>query len=286
LLPIRNVPAKLFRIDVKDGKAGTVTEPKPPRPLDHTDAMRAHGSVFLLIEGNGKLDKVTVKGDEAEIDTIKDGFAEPVSVTQVGDVGWVAEGKLSYIIGENKGKDPGPFTLADRARRDLPRKRERCSESGAGPIQPDLMCALSVAHKRLQQLDEAACVIGHRPKEGSIGFLDNNHRLLRKPASRACHGDQFRTGIVGMLPSRQIFQGFERTHDLRCRHRVDAGEFADPRLGQRLLLAEPRGASQDHKLRVRQAERLQRRTLSALPRVGDPPQQETGALGRTGEARR
>ncbi|KJC54030.1 hypothetical protein UP10_40815 [Bradyrhizobium sp. LTSPM299] len=105
------VPAKLFRIDVKDGNAGAVTELKPSRPLDHTDAMRAYGNGFLLIEGNGKLDKVTVKGDAAEIDTIKDGFAEPVSVTQVGGVGWVAEGKLSYIIGDNKGKDPGPFTL-------------------------------------------------------------------------------------------------------------------------------------------------------------------------------
>jgi hypothetical protein len=25
--------------------------------------------------------------------------------------GWVAEGKLSYIIGDNKEKDPGSFTL-------------------------------------------------------------------------------------------------------------------------------------------------------------------------------
>jgi hypothetical protein len=31
----------------------------------------------LLIEGNGKLDRVTVKGDEAEIATIVGGLAEP-----------------------------------------------------------------------------------------------------------------------------------------------------------------------------------------------------------------
>ncbi|MBR0900341.1 hypothetical protein JQ616_35780 [Bradyrhizobium tropiciagri] len=105
------IPAKLFKVEVKDGKAGAVTELKPSRPLDHADALRAHGSGFLLIEGNGKLDKVTVKGSEATIDTVKDGLAEPVSVTQVGNVGWIAEGKLSYIIGDNKGKDPGPFTL-------------------------------------------------------------------------------------------------------------------------------------------------------------------------------
>jgi hypothetical protein len=105
------IPAKLFRISAKDGKAGAVTELKPSRPLDHADAMRSFGNGFLLIEGNGKLDKVTVQGDEANIETVKDGLVEPVSVTQVGDIGWVAEGKLSYIIGDNKGKDPGPFAL-------------------------------------------------------------------------------------------------------------------------------------------------------------------------------
>ena len=105
------IPAKLFRIAVKDGKAGEVTELKPSRTLDHADAMRAFGDGFLLIEGNGKLDKVTIKGDEAQVETIQDGLSEPVSVTQVGNTAWVAEGKLSYIIGDNKGKDPGPFTL-------------------------------------------------------------------------------------------------------------------------------------------------------------------------------
>jgi len=73
--------------------------------------MRAFGDSLLLIEGNGKLDKVTIKGDEAQIETIKDGLTEPVSVTLVGNTAWVAEGKLSYIIGDNKEKDPGPFTI-------------------------------------------------------------------------------------------------------------------------------------------------------------------------------
>jgi hypothetical protein len=105
------IPAKLFKVAVKDGKAGAVTELKPSRALDHADAMRAFGDSFLVIEGAGRLDKVTVKGDEAQIEVIQDGLTEPVSVTQVGNTGWVAEGKLSYIIGPNKGKDPGPFTL-------------------------------------------------------------------------------------------------------------------------------------------------------------------------------
>jgi sugar lactone lactonase YvrE len=105
------IPAALFRIAVKDGKAGAVTALKLSRPLDHADAMRKFGDSLLLIEGNGKLDKVTVKDDAAEIETIKDGFVEPVSVTQVGNIAWVAEGKPSYIIGDNKEKDPGPFAI-------------------------------------------------------------------------------------------------------------------------------------------------------------------------------
>jgi len=105
------IPAKLFKIAVKDGKAGAVTELKTSRAIDHADAMRAFGDSFLLIEGAGRLAKVTVKGDEAQVDTIAENLSEPVSVTQVGNTGWVAEGKLSYIIGDNKGKDPGPFTL-------------------------------------------------------------------------------------------------------------------------------------------------------------------------------
>jgi hypothetical protein len=105
------VPAALFRIAVKDGNAGAVTALKSSRPLDHADAMRTFGNSLLLIEGAGRLDKITVKDDEAEVEIVKDGFTEPVSVTQVGDTGWVAEGKLSYIIGENKNKDPGPFTI-------------------------------------------------------------------------------------------------------------------------------------------------------------------------------
>jgi hypothetical protein len=99
------LPAKLFRVSMNGGNAGTVTELKPSRPLDRADALRAHGG------GTGKLDKVLVKGDQAEIETIKEGLAEPVSVTEIGGLGWVAEGKLSYILGDNRGKDPGPFKL-------------------------------------------------------------------------------------------------------------------------------------------------------------------------------
>jgi sugar lactone lactonase YvrE len=105
------IPASLIKIAVKDGKAGAVSVLKTSRPLELADGVRSFGDGLLLIEGAGRLSKVTIKGDDAQVDTIKDGLTEPVSVTVVGNTGWVAEAKLSYIIGANKEKDPGPFTL-------------------------------------------------------------------------------------------------------------------------------------------------------------------------------
>ena len=105
------IPAALFKISVTDGKPGTVTALKASRALDRTDGMRPFGDGFLLIEGGGRLDKVTIKDDAADIETIQDGFVEPVAVTVVGNTGWVAEGKSSFLFGSNKGRDPGPFTI-------------------------------------------------------------------------------------------------------------------------------------------------------------------------------
>jgi hypothetical protein len=105
------IPAALFKISVTNGKPGTVTALKASRALDRTDGMRPFGDGFLLIEGGGRLDKVTIKDDAAAIETIQDGFVEPVAVTVAGNTGWVAEGKSSFLFGVNKGKDPGPFTI-------------------------------------------------------------------------------------------------------------------------------------------------------------------------------
>ena len=105
------IPAALLRIEVQDGKAGAVTRLTPSQPLDRTDGFRPYRDGFLLIEGAGRLDRMTVRGDDALIEPLQDGFAEPVGVTVVGDVAWVAEGKSSFLFGANKGQDPGPFAL-------------------------------------------------------------------------------------------------------------------------------------------------------------------------------
>ncbi len=107
-------PGGLFRIAVADGRAGEVTTLQTSRKLTLPDGLRAYGgNTFLMVEGGGSLDLVTVDGGTAKIDTIKDGFAGPVSVTQVGSTAWVAEGQLEHLLDPELKKQPPklPFRL-------------------------------------------------------------------------------------------------------------------------------------------------------------------------------
>jgi sugar lactone lactonase YvrE len=101
-------PGELFRVDVRDGKAGKVTKLHPSRPLVLSDAIRPlGGNVFLLIEGGGRLDRMMVNGDDVTIETLKEGFDVPTGVAIVGKTAWVSEGQLSLIFDPSK-KDQAP----------------------------------------------------------------------------------------------------------------------------------------------------------------------------------
>lgn len=107
-------PGGLYKVAVTGGKAGEVTELQTSRKITLPDGLRAYGkNSFLMIEGAGNLDLVTIDGAKADIKTIKDGFSGPVSVTQVGGTGWVAEGQLPYLLDPKlKGQQPKlPFHL-------------------------------------------------------------------------------------------------------------------------------------------------------------------------------
>ena len=108
------VAGGLFKVAVTDGRAGEVTALQTSRKLTLPVALRSYGpNSFLMIEGGGSLDLVTIKGGTAEISTIKDGFGGPVSVTQVGSTAWVAEGQLGHLFDpEMKKQQPKlPFHL-------------------------------------------------------------------------------------------------------------------------------------------------------------------------------
>lgn len=104
--------AKMFRIDVKDGKPGAVTPIELSQPVQLTDALRPlGGDAFLLIEGVGRLDRVTIDGNEATVETLKDGLNGPTGVTAVGDTAWVSEGQLKHLFSRIDPNPVLPFRL-------------------------------------------------------------------------------------------------------------------------------------------------------------------------------
>lgn len=104
---------ELFRVEVKDGKAGAVTKLQTSRALTLPDGLRhLTGLTFLMAEGGGSLDRVTIDGDKAVIETIKDGLKEPTAFAKVGDTAWVAEGQLSHLFSpKEKGPPALPFHI-------------------------------------------------------------------------------------------------------------------------------------------------------------------------------
>jgi glucose/arabinose dehydrogenase/mono/diheme cytochrome c family protein len=97
-----------------DGKPGTISEVVHSRPIDRPDGMRRLGrNSILLVEsgGVGRLSRLNISGDTAELKTLKEGFPDgPVSVAVVGTTGYVLEGQLKTLFGpSDRNSTPKPF---------------------------------------------------------------------------------------------------------------------------------------------------------------------------------
>ena len=105
----------LLRVDRnRDGSAGAITQLTPSEPLRAPDGLRLiRKQTFLLAEGgSGRIDKVTIDGDRAEIKVLRDGLNAPTAVTFVGKTAYVNEGKIGYLVDPKlKGQDPGSFAV-------------------------------------------------------------------------------------------------------------------------------------------------------------------------------
>lgn len=103
----------LLRVEVKNGVPGKVTQLVTSRPISLPDALRLlDGTTFLMIEGTGSLDRVTIAGNGATIETLAEGYLQPTGVTRAGNTAWVAEGQLSRLIHPSDGQGPRlPFEV-------------------------------------------------------------------------------------------------------------------------------------------------------------------------------
>ena len=104
---------QLVRIDRdKDGRFAGVTLLTLSQPVAGPDGFRLiAGHRFLLAEGNsGKVDEVSIDGDQASVKTLKEGLTSPPGVTLVGRTAYAVEGKIGYLIDPKlKGQSPGAF---------------------------------------------------------------------------------------------------------------------------------------------------------------------------------
>jgi hypothetical protein len=102
----------LYRIEIKsDGSAGKVTKLETSRKLYHSDGMRKFGGHSLIqVEGEtiGTLDLITISGDSAKVETVQGGFDGPVSLVQVGDVAYVLDDPLRFLVNPDFNKKVGP----------------------------------------------------------------------------------------------------------------------------------------------------------------------------------
>ena len=103
--------SKLYRIPVgADGKPGALTEITTSSPLKGPDGMRFgdDGKLYLAENAAGRVDEVTIDGDNATIKSLKDGLESPTAVSKNGSTLWALEAKIDKLGGKD---DPGPFYI-------------------------------------------------------------------------------------------------------------------------------------------------------------------------------
>jgi hypothetical protein len=100
--------SKLFAVSVAaDGKAGAVQELKLSSPITRPDGMRSiGGNALLSTDGNGLIQRVVIKGDEAQVTTVKKDLDGVVAVTVVGKMAYALEGQLGIMMARPGGPPP------------------------------------------------------------------------------------------------------------------------------------------------------------------------------------
>jgi hypothetical protein len=113
-LYINNVQRnELWRVTLAAaGRPARLTLLRASQKMGGPDGLRhIGGNRFLQAEGtSGRATLVTMKGDEAQIQLLRDGLNSSPGITLIGNTVYVVEGKIQYLFqADLRGKDPGPF---------------------------------------------------------------------------------------------------------------------------------------------------------------------------------
>ncbi len=113
-LYINNVQKQqLWRVTLPaGGRPAGLTLLDTDRTMGGPDGLRPiGGNRFLQAEGTaGCITLVTIDGDRAHIQVLRDGLQSSPNVTLIGHTVYTVEGKINYLMDPKlRGKDPGPF---------------------------------------------------------------------------------------------------------------------------------------------------------------------------------
>lgn len=96
----------------KDGKAGAVTTLETSRPLASPDGMRPLGGLdFIVAEGQGRISKLSVKGDRMEVTTLAEKIASPTGVDVSKGTIWYVQGHVGALFNPAAPRPTLPFRL-------------------------------------------------------------------------------------------------------------------------------------------------------------------------------
>ncbi len=114
-LYINNVQKnELWRVTLQGGGKAELKLLTASRKMEGPDGLRSiGGNRFLQAEGGGgRITLVTIEGDNARIDVLREGLQSSPGVTLIGNTAYAVEGKINYLFdAQLRGKDPGPFKV-------------------------------------------------------------------------------------------------------------------------------------------------------------------------------
>ncbi len=103
----------LYRVAMASGgKAGAVTKLTTSRPLGSPDGMRPMGGLdFAVAESQGRVTRLSVKGDTVEVTTLAEGITSPTGVDVHNGTLWYVQGQLGALFNANAPRPALPFKL-------------------------------------------------------------------------------------------------------------------------------------------------------------------------------